>query len=231
RPDDLRLISDFMAQEAQESHPTKKSLMANLQVAERQLAMNKRSYYLPTLALQGQMDEVLWRGGDGSDPLPGQSFNDNSWNVALNISYPLFEGNRRHINVQKSKIQQDQLSLNIKNLDNALTLNIQANTLQLLSAMTNIEFAKKSAESAGKSMELVQNAYKQGVATLTDLLNSQQAALGAKLAQSNSVYNYLISFLELEGSVGYLHMLATEDEKQGFMDRLNQFILEHKKEN
>ncbi len=227
RPNELRLITDFMVEEALRVQPTKNQLLANLKAVERQLTMYKRTYYLPTLALQGQMDEVLWRGGNGSDPMPGQSFNNSTWNVALNLSYPLFDGNRRHINVQKGKIQKDQLSLQIKELDNALALNIRAKALQLLTAMTNIEFAKISAENAVKSLELVQNAYKQGANSLTDLLNAQQAALQAKLGHSNSVYNYLISFLELEGSVGYLHMLATEEEKEGFRERLNQFIMEN----
>jgi outer membrane protein len=226
RPNDLRLITQFLIAEALRIHPSKRQLLANLDVVERQLTMRKRAYYLPTLALQGQRDETLWRGGKASDPLPGQSFNNSSWNVALNLSYPLFDGNRRHINLQKSIIQRDQVNLQLKDVDNALDLNIKAKALQLLTAMTNIDFAKISAENAAKSFELVQNAYKQGANTLTQLLDAQKAALQAKLAHSNSVFNYLMSFLELEGSVGYLHVLATEQEKENFKERLNLFIME-----
>ena len=228
RPNDLKKITLFLVNEAQRTHPSKKQLLANLDVVERQMTMFRRSYYLPTLALQGQMDEVFRRGGNGSVPVPGRSFNNASWSVGLNLSYPLFDGNRRHINVQKSKIQKDQLYLQLKDFDNALALNIKTKALQLLTAMTNIEFSQKSAESAVKSLDLVQNAYRQGANTVADLLGAQQAALQAKLAHSNSVFNYLVSFLELEGSVGYLHVLATEQEKENFKERLNRLILENR---
>ncbi len=227
RPNELRLITKFLVQEAQRNHPAKKQLVANAQAMERQLLMNKRLYYSPSVALQAQMDEVFWRDGAASVPLPGQSFHDTSWNIGLNISFPLFDGNRRQINVQKGRIQSDQLQLQLKNLDNNLELNVKSKTIGLLTAGTNLEYSKKSAVNALKNFELVQNSYKEGATSIITILDAQKVALTSWLAHSNSVYNYLIGFLELENSIGYFHMLASDQEKQSYKKRLEQFLSEN----
>jgi len=231
RPNELRLITKFLVQEARTNHPAKMQLAANAQAIERQLLMNQRLYYTPSLALQAQMDEVFWRDGEGSVPMPGQSFHNTSWNVGVNISFPLFDGNRRHINIQKGRIQTDQVQLQLKNLDNNLKLNVKAKTIGLLTAGTNLEFSKKSAVNAVKNFELVQNSYKEGATSIITLLDAQKAALASKLVHSNSVYTYLTGFLELENSIGYFHMLATAEEKQKYKQRLEQFLEENKLNN
>ena len=224
RPDELRRITGFLEQEARNNHPAKKKLAANAQAMERQLLMNRRLYYTPSIALQAQMDEVLWRDGSGATPPPGQSFHDTSWNVGLNISYPLFDGNRRHIDEEKSKIQADRLQMQLKQLDNSLALNVKTKTIALLTAGTNLEFSSKSAVNAAKNFELVQNGYNQGVSSIITLLDAQKTALASRLAHSDSVYRYLVGFLELENSIGYFHMLASDREKQGFEERLGRFL-------
>ncbi|KAA3620448.1 MAG: hypothetical protein DWQ05_00460 [Calditrichaeota bacterium] len=228
-PNDLRLITNFLIEEALRVYPSKNRLIANLKAVERQLTMNKRAYFIPALALQAQSDETFWRGGKASEPLPGQSYTDTRWNIGLNLSFPLFDRNRKRIDVQTNQIQRKQLKTQIQDIDNSIALNIKSKAINLLIASTNIEFSEKSATNAGKNLELVQNAYRQGATSIIALLDAQQASIRAKLAHSNSVYNYLLAFLELEGGVGYLHILSSEEEKNEFKRRLNRFVLENRR--
>ena len=227
RPNELRLITKFFIKEATENNSLKKQLLLNKQILERQTLMNQRLYYTPTLALQFQMDEVLWRDGEGSTPRGSMSFEDNSWSIGINLSYPLFDGNRRHINLQKGKIQSDQLELKLRNLDNNLELNVKSKTISMLTSSTNLEFSKKSSSFASKNFELVQNSYKQGATSLLTLLDAQKMALSSKLNYSNSVYDYLINFIELESSIGQFHILSTEKEKAVYINKLKQFLIKN----
>jgi len=227
RPNELKLITKFFIQQALENNSLKKELVLNKEVLERQTLMNQRLYYTPTIALQAQMDEVFYRDGEGSTPMTGQTVEDNSWNVGLNISYPLFDGNRRHINLQKGKIQSKQIDLRLKNLDNNLSLNIKSKTIGMLTSSTNLEYSKKSSFFASKNFKLVQNSYNEGATTLITLLDAQKMALASKLNHSNSVYDYLIKFIELENSIGQFHILASEIEKEKYLNKLKQFLIKN----
>jgi len=226
-PQQFELVIDFLTGEAKRNHPAKKQLLANSQLVDRQLLMSQRAYYLPTVAMQAQVDEVAWRGGIGSEPLPGNSFNDRTWNVGLNISYPLFDGNRRHINVQKAKIQQKQMNMQMQNLDLNLGFNIQSKAVGVLQATTNLNYSKISSENAVENLKLVQNSYKQGATSLISLLDAQKAAIQAKLGHANSIYNYLLGLFELQSSVGHLDILKSNEENNAFNERLNQFMIEN----
>ena len=222
-PDDLRRGADFLISEAIRNHPLERQLAANIMAVDRQEQMNKRLYYTPTLAAQAQYDNVTYRGGEGSEEVPGSNFNDENWNVALSLTYPLFDGNRRQIDLQRTRIQQDQIQFQKKELDLNLSLNITAKVLQLLTAQTNINFSRTSSESAWKNFELVQENYKQGQVSIVQLIDAQRAALQAKQAYSISIYQYLVAHLELENAVGFYSQLASPEEQKAFEERFIQF--------
>lgn len=224
-PEKLKRMMGFLIAETQQNHPAKKQLNANSNAIDRQQQMNKRAYYTPTIAIKTQADNVWWRGGKDSSPAPGTSYNNLGWNVGLNISYPLFNGNRRRINLAKTKIQREQIELQNTRLDNDLDLNIKAKTLQLIFTSTNLRFSKISSENAEKNFELVQENYKQGLVSITQLIDAQKAALQAKQAYAFSVYEYLISQTQIEHAIGFFSILSTPGDLIQFNKRLKQTIV------
>jgi outer membrane protein TolC len=189
--------------------------------------MNKRMYYTPTVALSGQIDQNFYRGGLGSEPLPDYDFFNTTGSTSIVVSYPLFDGNRRKINLQKSKIQHLQLSTQIDNLNQNLALQVRINTINLLTSGTKINYSKTSAKNTKNNFDLVQKNYKQGTVSITQLIDAQKAAFTSQQAYSLSIYNYLLDFLTLENSIGFYSMLNTEEENAAFENR----YLEHIKNN
>ena len=225
-PENLKKIIDFMIEEAKINHPLEKQLMSNMKVVDRQKKMYKRRYFTPTVALQAQGDNVMWRGGKASDPLPGSSFEDLSWNVGISLSYKLFDGTKRKRDYQKAKIQEEKLEMQKYKLDNNLRLNIISKTLSLLTSTTNLEFSKISSENAQKNFELVQENYKQGAVSVVQLIDSQKAALSAKQGHAISVYDFLKAHIELEYSLGKFMVLADNDDSKAFKERMLKIINE-----
>jgi outer membrane protein TolC len=229
-PDDLRLASDFLVQESLEQNPNKKELLENIKATERQLQLNKRLLYVPTIALQAQASEILARGGEGSEepdpgiPSIGTGLQDNSWSVAATLTYPIFTGISRRVNKQKSLVQLDQLEFSNSSLDQALELSIRTSTINLLSTTTNLEYSKKSAENANKNFMLVQNNYKEGAVNITQVIDAQEAALNADLQAAISVYEYIFANLQLEYSIGLFSMFLTEEQLADFNYRFLEFI-------
>lgn len=218
-PAQSQILTQFLIAEAKKNYPSKKQLVANLDAVERQILMNKRLYYTPTVALSSQLGQNFYRGGLGSEPAPGSEFYDTTWNASLVVSYPLFDGNRRKIDLQKTKIQGEQLATQIENLDQNLALQIRINILNVLTSDTNINFSKIASENTQNNFDLVQQNYKQGTVGITQLIDAQKAALAAKQGYSLSIYNYLLNFLTLENSVGFYSMLNTEKENKAFENR------------
>jgi len=228
-PKDLNRASDFLVVESLNKNPNKKQLLENIKATERQLKLNKRLFYVPTVSLQAQVSEVLARGGAGSEnpepgtPSFGPGIQDNSWSVAATLTYPIFTGFNRNVNKQKSLVQLEQLEYSNQSLDQALDLSIRTSSINLLSNTTNLKYSKISAENAERNFELVQNNYREGTVNITQVIDAQEASLGANLQAAISIYDYIFANLQLEYSVGFFSMFLTEEEIIEFNNRFLEF--------
>ena len=227
RAGDVEILTDFLVEEAQQNMPSLKQLAANMKAAERQQQMNRRLYYLPAVALRGQADYTFWRAGKGMPPASSEPL-DGTWNLALHFSYPLFQGNQRKIAIDQTAIQQQQLRLQEESLRQQLSQAVRVRMTNLVSRRTNIHFAEVAAASAQKNFELVQDAYQKGQLAITQLVDAQRAALSARQAEAGAVYEYLVSYLQLENSIGGYTMFMTSEEQEAFVGRLTAFFSKRK---
>ncbi|MEL6536039.1 MAG: TolC family protein [Bacteroidota bacterium] len=229
-PQSLQRVSDFLVSESQRINPNKRALLENIHAVDRQLLQNKRLQYTPTIALQAQTTQVLGRAGAGSTidaqamALGITEFQNNSWFAGVSLSYPIFNGLGRRAAVQESEISREQLGQSRTLLDQNLELGVRASVLNLLQASTNIQFSQAAAESAGQNFGLVQENYKQGVVTITQLIDAQQASLQAQLAAALSIYQYIQAHLQMEFNVGAFTLLMTEEEQQDLNLRLQAYL-------
>ena len=223
RAGDVEILTDFLVAEALQNMPSLKQLAANMKVAERQQQMNRRLYYLPAVTLRGQADYTFWRAGKGMPPASSDPVNG-TWNLSLHFTYPLFQGNQRKIAIDQTAIQQQQLRLQEESLRQQLSQAVRVRMTNLVSKRTNIHFAEVAATSAQKNFELVQDAYQKGQLEITQLVDAQRSALSARQAEAGAVYEYLVSYLQLENSVGGYTMFMTSEEQEALVRRLTAFF-------
>ncbi len=62
------------------------------------------------------------------------------------------------------------------------------------------------ADAAGKTLELVRDAYARGAASIIALLDAQNNALASELAAETAVYNFLDDWAEVQRSVAGLNV-------------------------
>ena len=223
-PTSLAKLTSFLSQEAVNHYPAKNQLLANIDALERQQVMNKRLYYTPVVALQGQVNQNLYRGGAGSTPLPQFDFINQTWDLGLSVSYPIFQGNRRKLNLSRNQVALEQLNDQSTNLSQNITLQVKISTLNILTSKTNIENSKIAQDNADKNFLLVQQNYQLGTINITQLIDAQKNLFAVKQAYSVAVYDYLLNFIKLENNLGFYSMLATEEEKVNFRNRYLTFI-------
>ncbi len=219
-------LIEFLIQEAKKNAPELKSIDYNLNVTKRTYDLNDYGRFIPTVALQGQYNLAISQSGKGATvPASFPVTPDGTYNVGLNISLPIFNQNQRNINRQTALIQQEQLGFEKENVQLSIEKNVNDIILNLIREIANIEISKVSEETAKESLELTQNAYKQGAVPIIQLIDAQTNYLQTQLARSTANYNYLIASMQLERAIGYFFLTHSEAENQEFIQRANQYIL------
>lgn len=214
---------EFLVEEAKNNAPELKALGFNLDATERNIKLNGTGRFLPTVAIQGQYNNIFSRSGVGSTAPPGTSFLDTNYNVGLNVSIPILNRNQNNINRQIAVIQKDQLNINKENIELSIAANIRNSVLNLINEVSNIELSKVSEATAKEALELTQTSYSNGAVTIIQLIDAQNNYLSAQLSRTNAIYNYLISALQLERNLGYYFLLSTPTENEQFTQRFLEF--------
>jgi outer membrane protein TolC len=104
-----------------------------------------------------------------------------------------------------------------------LELAVKISLTNTIATATNIEFSRISSVNAVDNFELVRDQYQAGEVNITQLIDAQQSTLAAKQRFAVAVYDYLQSQLQLEFSIGFFSMLATDQELADFRDRFIEY--------
>lgn len=220
-------VISFLVEEALKNSPELKEIGFTKEANERYYRLNNSGRFIPTVNLVGQYNHELSRSGKGSTyPRILATPPDGSYNVALNLSLPLFDQNRRNINKQSAIIQRDQFDLYQMDLEQQIEKRINDIISDLMNRIANIEISKMAEDAAREALDLTQSSYAEGESLLIELVDAQNTYLQAKLSSANAVYNYLLAGVNLERAIGHFFLLKTEEENLDLINRANQFILE-----
>ena len=215
---------DFLVQEALNNAPELRSLQHNINAANRSIKLYGQQRFYPTIGAEGQYNYTFNRSGAGSEPLPGNSFVDGFYTLGASVSFPIYNQNLNNINLQTTRIQKEQLNLNQENLALSISANVRFNVLSVINQLSNIQLSEVSENSAKEALELTQVAYSSGSVNIIQLLDAQNNYLNAQLARTNAIYNFLISSLQLERSIGYFFLLHSDADNAAFRQRFLAFL-------
>lgn len=217
----LEKLTQFLALEAMANMPELQQIRSNLAAQERFLLSNQRQRWLPILSLRGNVDEVLARDGVGSNLLPD---NETSWNLNLNASWELYAGGAINSEVRQARAERNILRQQLLNAGRSVELALRYALLDLRVKSANLKLTKSAAEAAQENYRLVQDAYAQGTATITALLDAQNSALAAEQSAANSVYDYYASLLQVERAMGSFSITSSLEDQQAFLLRFQKFM-------
>lgn len=221
-PGVIELFADFLVDEAFRNLPEIKQLEAAVAVQERSLKSQNRAFALPSIALSAQYDYPIgnYKYPEGINPID----NKPTYNAALGLQIPIFQGQSRVYQRQQTQIGLLQLQDQMKDLHNKLELQVRANLETTGASFSSMDLSRQSAEAAQKNFELIQSSYRQGLINVTALIDAQNAALSARINATNASYTFISDFLAVERALGYYHFLALEEDQNAFIRRFIQFI-------
>ena len=230
----FRALRDFFVIVGLESSPELHALDAAISAQARALSSAKRAYWMPTIAVQGSADNIFNRAGTGSGgvdlefpPEMSGIFSqpkDFSWNIGLNISFPLFEGGLRYSEHQRVREELRQFEIEREAIEERIEQGVRSYMHIAGGSYAGIKLSQTAAGAARKNLELVQDAYSKGIVSIIDLIDAQKAALGADLAATNAVYTFMIDLLNVQRAMGKLYVTATREEQDALFDRMEEYI-------
>ncbi len=221
-PGDLEIFADFLVVEAFNNLPEIKQVQAALAAQERSLLSKNRSFYIPQVVLSGEYNYPIDQFNYPPDVMPIDPVT--TYNAAIAVQYPIFQGNSRRNERQQLQVGALQLKDQIANVRNGLELQVRSNLETAGASFSNLALSQAAVDASRKNFELAQNSYQQGLLNITSLIDAQNALLQAEINAINAEYTFIADFLAVERSIGYFHSLAVPQEQDAFLQRFVQFI-------
>lgn len=232
---DFKILRSFMVEEALAYSPEIQGIDAAIAAQERAGRSAARAFWQPTVALQASVSNIFVRKGAGSGALslpPSLSGlfarpDDIDWNVGLSVNFPLFNGGEKFAKRSQTIEKLAQFSLERAAVKERIEQRVRSAFHLAGASYAGIEQARLAAHAADQSLDLMVDAYSRGAATIVDLIDAQNAALVAGEVAANAVYDFLIDLMEVERSIGKAVLQMTDEEREAFFARVENFFATH----
>lgn len=182
-----------------------------LKKQEELLMLQKDAYkaaFYPTLSLSASYNYM----GQGDRFPIGSGLNNGVYwsdfsSIGLNLQIPIFNGFAIKSRVSQADIQLRELQEDINDTLLGLDLEYQNAKSTIDNSYLAVEDQRENVDLAQKVVDNTNNNYLQGLATLTDVLDAQNALVNAKNNLSNAVLQYKLAEIQLLKSKGELNTL------------------------
>lgn len=183
-----------------------------LKKQEQLLLFQKKSIvagYYPTLSLSGSYNYI----GQGPEvPLLKKPENGVYWSdyssIGLSLKVPLFSGFGTKAKVKQAENSLQSLKVDIDNTKLSLNLAYDNAKKQIENSLITINNQKENAHLAEEVRDNTNNNYIQGLTSLTDLLEAENALVEAQNNYTNAILDYKLAEIQLFKSKGELKTLT-----------------------
>ncbi len=223
------IFRDFMAAEALARSPELRQLDAAIAARERAALAARRAFWAPTVAAGGDLTAVQTAGGlesvDARDlPFPITRPNALNWSFGVSASLPLFTGGARRAERARAEVELDELGLARRAAAERVEQRLRTVLHRAGASWAGIDLAADAADAARRNLALVTDAYEQGVLSILDLIDAQNAALVAEQSAATAVYDYLVDLMDVHRASGRFGLFMEPAGLAAFADRLRAFF-------
>jgi outer membrane protein TolC len=221
------VLTRFLVGEALRASPELARADAAIAATARQRTAAGRAFWMPTLTLQGGLDNVFSRDGAGSlaPTLPGGidlgTGPDLRWQFRIQASLPLFTGFERTARRSQANLDLEQFKVERAGAAQAVEQRVRAALETAASSYAAIALTREASDAASRNYELVSDAYARGSASITALIDAQNAAESSAEASANAVHDFLLDLMRVERAMGDFSALRPAEQQQAFLKQLH----------
>jgi len=175
------------------------------------LSLQRKAYvaeYYPSLALSGNYTYSSQSGGFDFLSSNSSAIGFGSSAIGLTLKVPIFNGFLTRSKIRQADVDIQKAKEDRKETTNSLNLAYENAKIALRNSLNTITSQKKNAELANEIYRSTQNNYNNGLATLTDLLDTENALTEAQNSYTQALLNYKIAEIQLIKSNGNIKSLV-----------------------
>ena len=208
-PQRLATFREFQIEKGLQQAPELRQADLQLAQAERNLLAKKRAYYVPDLSLVGDVGTDYLRGGRGAS-LGGTMLDREQWSIGVQAAIPLFEGGLRRAETNQAGHQLSQVGFQRIDIEQRVKARIIAALQQTGGSYPAIRLSAEAAAAATDNLALITSAYSVGTRSITDLIDAQDAAVQADLAEAQARYNFMLDYVGVLRAASNFDILLSE---------------------
>jgi outer membrane protein TolC len=136
--------------------------------------------------------------------IPRSSDWNTSWELGVNLTWPLFDGGKAKANYAAATAQADGVEARIADFDAMVGSDIRQRLLDIDSGRAALTASEEAVTAATEARRVLEERYRAGVATSTDVLDAQVSLLEAELERTNLAASLRLSEARLLRALGGL---------------------------
>jgi outer membrane protein TolC len=184
-------------QKALATRPDLKRIEAQQSAQELSVAIAKSSFGPRLNAFAGwEMDNPTFLAGGGG----------NNWLGGIELQIDLFQGGARRAALARERATAEKIAALKQAAMDAVRLEVRQAYYDQDASRQQVEVARTAIAQAQESLRINQNRYDGGLLTITDLLGVEEAARRSQADYWQAVYQYQISYANLELASGTLNL-------------------------
>lgn len=125
--------------------------------------------------------------------------------VGLTLAFPIFQGGKRILKVQESKLSSDRIEVGLTNLENALDTEYTRALATYKSNLENYAAQRENVVLAQEVYEVINLQYRNGVRTYLDVTIAETDLRTTRLNYINSLYQVLSSKMDVLRALGQIN--------------------------
>ena len=172
---------------------------------------NINNGYLPTLSFMGQFSYQGLRSGFGN------YFNnsaENMWKsasyIGLNLSIPIFDGLNKRSKSRQAKLEYTKNDLSLNNTKERFNVDYRNAMNNYYNNKMNVERQSQNIDLAKKVYVETALKYREGLATMSDLLQDEMGLNNAQVGYLNALYNFKDAELQIMSLNGEIKNLINQ---------------------
>ena len=184
-------------QKALSSRPDLKRIEAQQSAQELSVAIAKSSFGPRVNAFAGwELDNPTFLAGGGG----------NNWLGGIELQIDLFQGGAKRAALSRERAIAEKMAALKQAASDAVRLEVRQAYYDQDASRQQVEVARTAISQAQESLRINQDRYDGGLLTITDLLGAEEAARRSQADYWQAVYQYHISYANLELASGTLNL-------------------------
>lgn len=230
---DLAALLAFSVEQALKNSPGLKALDKAVEAQEIAVRKAVRKYYLPSASARFTYNDIVdqdFTGAGFEDVVPGPGGQipsmrdiDEEWSFGVGLSYPIFQGGARKVQVEKARADLVRLEETRIRARQLIEQRVQLAMYALRSSQPSIRLSRFAADRAQKNLDVIQEKYAEGTVSILDLLDAQNQAFLQQQSAAIAEQEYLTDLMEYQRAISWYEFEKTPEQQSEWLNKFEAF--------